>query len=112
MNDKLDNILENLIKKCVELGIVIGSNDNNYDCYETTMIKDNAKKEILEYFSCDIRALKFINHIEDHFKHEHPSWHVKCKICDKTINEICDNDGYPYVGVDDSAKEINNGNKI
>jgi len=109
MKDKLDNILENFIKECIELGIMVGIHD---EPYETTMIKDNAKKEILEYFSCDIRALKFINHIKDHFKHEHPSWQVKCKICDKTINEVCDNGNYPYVGVDDLAKEINNGNKI
>ena len=36
------------------------------------------------------RKLKFVAHIQNHFKVEHPDWDVKCKICDKTITEICD----------------------
>lgn len=31
---------------------------------------------------------KFYNHIKAHFEKEHPGWKVKCKICDKTFEEI------------------------
>lgn len=36
-------------------------------------------------------ALKFVKHIENHLNHLFPSYvetHVKCKICNKTIEEI------------------------
>ena len=42
------------------------------------------RKEIEEL----LRAGYFVNHIQEHFKEEHPGWKVKCKICDKTIDEI------------------------
>lgn len=105
MYDKLDKILEKLMKDCLDLGISIGIKKEHYE-KDIAYLRDNAKNEIFNYFKFEIRALKFINHIRDHFKHEHPSWQVKCKICDKTINEICDKDNYPYIGVDDSAKEV------
>ena len=37
-----------------------------------------------------INAIKFINHIQNHFKEEHSNWEVRCKICNKTIREVCD----------------------
>lgn len=52
-----------------------------------TMVKDwneayeklKAEKEKLE---------RFPQHIRTHFKDEHPDWHVECKICHKTFEEI------------------------
>lgn len=104
MNDKLNKILETLMKECLDLGISIGIKKEHYE-QDVAHLRDNAKQKILDYFTFEIRAKKFIDHIRDHFKHEHPHWKVKCKICDKTINEICDKDNYPYVAIDDSAKE-------
>ena len=72
--------------------------ENNIDHYKQLRGQARLKKDIEEYFHLERRAIKFIHHIKDHFKLEHPDWHVKCKICDKTIEEICDNDNKPYVG--------------
>lgn len=44
-------------------------------------LKKEAKKELLKY-------KKFHDHIKAHFEKEHPEWVVKCKICDKTFDEI------------------------
>lgn len=95
--DRLDLILETLMKDCLDLGISIGMKKEKHK-EDVAQLRDNAKKEILDYFHFDRRALKFVNHVREHFKHEHPDWSVKCKICDRTIEEICDNDNKPYVG--------------
>lgn len=34
----------------------------------------------------------FHDHIEAHFKKEHPNWKVVCKICGKTYEEIIKNE--------------------
>ena len=30
----------------------------------------------------------FYDHIQNHFKKDHPDWEVKCKICDRSYAEI------------------------
>lgn len=34
------------------------------------------------------KARLFVNHVKNHFSKDHPDWKVKCKICNKTIDEI------------------------
>ena len=36
----------------------------------------------------DNRYEQFYNHIKSHFEKEHPDWEVKCKICNKTFEEV------------------------
>lgn len=49
--------------------------------YELEDIEKEFQKELLKY-------KKFHDHIKAHFEKEHPEWEVKCKICDKTFNQI------------------------
>lgn len=46
--------------------------------------KSNAEQKEKEMMSYKL----FYEHILNHFKKEHPDWKVKCKICDKSFDEI------------------------
>ncbi len=59
------------------------------DHEENNLIIFGNKKDNANALRGGINAIKFIQHIEDHFKKEHPDWDVKCKICNKTIGDIC-----------------------
>ena len=65
---------------------------------EIVLAKDNySKQEVyaflkhyIEQANQDVKDKNtiFVNHVHNHFKDKHPDWKVKCKICEKDIDEI------------------------
>ena len=45
-------------------------------------------KETIEGLKKLDKANVFVEHIKAHFKYTHPEWNVKCKICNRDIDEI------------------------
>jgi len=45
------------------------------------------------------KDMVFHNHIENHFKKEHPDWKVMCKICGKSFDQIIKEEGSKLVSV-------------
>ena len=70
MNKKLENSLY------VMQG-VFDDMDKDFTIYEY-------REDIKELLKCGY----FVQHILNHFQAEHPDWKACCKICNKDINEI------------------------
>lgn len=52
------------------------------------MDKDFTIWEYREVIKELLRCGVFVEHIDNHFSMQHPEWQVKCKICNKSIEEI------------------------